>query len=179
MSELRKDPIVDRWVIVSPERSQRPSDVHLQPGMQPSSVCPFCPGPEKMPPNAVLAYRHNHTMPNTSGWMVRVVPNTYPALGLDGALGESVGGLFGAMNLVLQKVLRRSYLLLNDPAYNLVLQSTPWCDAHKRSYHWRLEIMPRLTGAADFEWAAGVFINTILPDEAACALRGVSEEGDD
>ena len=46
MSELRKDPIIDRWVIVSPERSQRPSDIHVQPGIQPSDVCPYCPGHE-------------------------------------------------------------------------------------------------------------------------------------
>jgi galactose-1-phosphate uridylyltransferase len=31
MPEFRKDPMVDRWVIVSTERSQRPSDVQLQP----------------------------------------------------------------------------------------------------------------------------------------------------
>jgi UDPglucose--hexose-1-phosphate uridylyltransferase len=279
---------------------------------------------EKMTPNEMLAYCHSHTMPNTPGWTVRVVPNKYPALGLDGVLGEGAGGLFRALNgvgvheviietsdheaslamlpvrhvehvlrafrsrlqelrqdrrlqaglifknpgaaagatlkhphsqlialpivpkslreelegseryyhergrclfcdmilqevrlecwvilentafialapfasrlsfeiwilpkehatssetgcgevssllaMVLQKVLQRSYRLLNDPAYNLVLHSAPWCNACELPYHWRLEIIPRLTGVAGFEWGTGFFINTIPPEEAA------------
>lgn len=336
MPELRKDPIVDRWVIVSPERNQRPSDFHLQSGTQPPHVCPFCPGNEAMTPNEVLAYRRCHTRPNTPGWTVRVVPNRYPAVRREGALVERIGGLFGAMNgigaheviietadhdaslatlplchveevlwafrdrllelrqdrrlqsalifknhgaaagatlehphsqlialpmvpkglreelegcgryyhehgrcifcdmiqqevqvecrvirenaafialapfasrfpfeiwilpkrheasfekgcgeayshlaVILQEALRRAFRLFSNPPYNIALHSAPWCDAYEQYYHWHLEIMPRLTGVAGFEWGTGFYINATPPEEAACALRGVSEEARD
>jgi galactose-1-phosphate uridylyltransferase len=67
MREFRKDPIVDRWVIVSTERSQRPSDVQLPPATQPPDDCPFCAGREAMTPHEVLAYRASQTAPTRLG----------------------------------------------------------------------------------------------------------------
>jgi UDPglucose--hexose-1-phosphate uridylyltransferase len=67
MPEFREDPIVDRWVIVSTERSQRPSAVQLQPTTQPLDDCPFCAGQEAMTTDEVLAYRACQTAPNTPG----------------------------------------------------------------------------------------------------------------
>jgi UDPglucose--hexose-1-phosphate uridylyltransferase len=93
---------------------------------------------------------------------------------------ETEGGeAFGFLAMLLQKVLQRSSRLLNNPAYNLMLHSAPWCNTDERSYHWRLEIIPRLTGVAGFEWATGFFMNTSTPEAAAGALRGVSDEGRD
>ena len=78
--------------------------------------------------------------------------------------------------MILQAVLRGSRRLLSDPPYNLVLHSAPWGEAYAQYYHWHLEIMPRLTGVAGFEWGTGFYINATPPEEAACALRGVSGE---
>jgi UDPglucose--hexose-1-phosphate uridylyltransferase len=80
MSELRKDPVVDRWVIIANERSKRPNAT--APTIKPDSdeLCPFCAGHELETPPEVLAYRDDSICANSSGWRVRVVPNKYPAL---------------------------------------------------------------------------------------------------
>jgi galactose-1-phosphate uridylyltransferase len=44
MPASRRDPIVDRWVVISSERNERPSDIGAQAGRPPTLVCPFCPG---------------------------------------------------------------------------------------------------------------------------------------
>jgi UDPglucose--hexose-1-phosphate uridylyltransferase len=56
--------------------------------------CPFCPGNEHMTPPEVWADREPGTAPDTKGWLVRVVPNKFPAF--SGAPGEasSDGGLY-------------------------------------------------------------------------------------
>ena len=60
MPELRKDPITDRWVIISTDRARRPSDFVREPtAREPSGrFCPFCPGNESKTPPEVLAYRN-------------------------------------------------------------------------------------------------------------------------
>jgi UDPglucose--hexose-1-phosphate uridylyltransferase len=333
MPEFRKDPIVDRWVIIATERSQRPSALQLRPEAQHPDVCPFCSGQEAMTPHEVLAYRACETGPNTPGWTVRVVPNKYPALRIEGTLGADVEGLFetqhgiGAHEVIietpdhdaslvtlpirhvedvlkafrdrlldlqqdtrlraalifknhgvgagatlvhphsqlialpmvprqlreelegcaryyheqgrcvfcdlvqqevglgcrvvhentafialtpfasrvpyevwvlpkqhdasfeqacgkayhhlaaiLRAVLRRTFGLLSDPPYNMMWHSAPWGDACHRYFHWHLEITPRLTAMAGFEWGTGFFINPTPPEEAARALRQVADE---
>ena len=74
MPELRKDPIVGRWVIIATERGQRP--VLLSMNRWPrGSLCPFCEGHEVHTPHEILAYRERGTRPDERGWRVRVVPN--------------------------------------------------------------------------------------------------------
>jgi UDPglucose--hexose-1-phosphate uridylyltransferase len=333
MPELRKDPIVGRWVIFATERGQRPSDFQLHVAPKSAGPCPFCPGHEESTPSEVLAYRAVGSAPNTPGWQVRVVPNRYPALGLEGTLDERTEGLFERMNgigaheviietpdhhaslatlplphleavlwafrermldlmkdqrfrslqifknhgaaagaslehphsqlialpivpkrlqeelagcaayyrhhgsclfcdliqqeiqagprvvlenaefvavapfasrfpfevcflpkthgaafeqatgttyrllaAMLREVLRRTHAVLQDPPYNLMLHSAPWTAACDPSYHWHLELTPRLTGVAGFEWGTGFYINPTLPEEAARFLREVHVE---
>jgi len=81
MSELRKDPIVDRWVIFSPERKLRPNDFQaIEREYSDPPACPFCAGNEKTTPPEILAFRPAGSSANASGWTLRVVPNKYPAL---------------------------------------------------------------------------------------------------
>ena len=333
MRELRKDPIVGRWVIFSIERSRRPSDFQLGAAAKRGGPCPFCPGQEESTPSEVLAYRSVGSAPNAPGWQVRVVPNRYPALGIEGALDERTQGLFEKMNgigaheviietpdhhaslatlplahveavlwafrdrtldlmqdtrfcslqifknhgaaagaslehphsqlialpivpkrlqeeltacaeyyrrhggclfcaliqqdmqmgervvvenaafvaltpfasrfpfevcllpkthaaaferasreiyhllaAILREVLQRIHTLLQDPPYNLMLHSAPWTTACDAYYHWHLELTPRLTGIAGFEWGTGFYINPTLPEEAARFLRDVPME---
>ena len=60
MPELRKDPVIGRWVIISTERAKRPTDfiaaVPEEEGGN-SGLCPFCPGNESMTPPEILSYR--------------------------------------------------------------------------------------------------------------------------
>ncbi|MBV8208062.1 MAG: DUF4931 domain-containing protein, partial [Acidobacteria bacterium] len=98
MPELRKDPIVGRWVIISTDRAKRPTDFDRDQVKIKGGFCPFCPGHENKTPPEVLAYRPNPAERDTPGWTVRVVPNKFPALGIEGNLGRQAEGMFDRMN---------------------------------------------------------------------------------
>ena len=99
MPELRKDPITARWVIISTERGKRPMDFlrdEVIPG-DPKN-CPFCPGQESKTANELLVYGRNGGGANSPGWSIRVVPNKFPALKIEGELDREGEGLFDKMN---------------------------------------------------------------------------------
>jgi UDPglucose--hexose-1-phosphate uridylyltransferase len=99
MSELRKDPVTGRWVIISTERRKRPTDFRLESvHIAPDSSCPFCEGHEQMTPHELLAVRHDGSRPNMSGWHLRVVPNQFPVLRVEGTLDRQGEGIFDKMN---------------------------------------------------------------------------------
>ncbi len=94
MPELRKDPIVDRWVIVAPDRALRPNEFSATDRQSPRAraTCEFCEGNEAATPGELLALRWAGTAADQPGWRVRVVPNKYPALDIDAqANGLSAG----------------------------------------------------------------------------------------
>ena len=99
MPELRKDPITGRWVIIATDRSRRPSDFSREPVAVSASsrFCPFCYGNEEKTPPEVLAYRVNGGA-NQAGWSLRVVPNKFPALGIEGDFDRQAEGLFDKMH---------------------------------------------------------------------------------
>ena len=329
MPELRKDPIVGRWVIVATERVRRPSDFGRREPPPLRTFCPLCPGHEDETPPEVLAYRDGpDARPDGPGWRVRVVPNKFPALRVEGELERRGHGVYDLMNGVgahelivespehrlgladlapsavvdvlrayrarildlrgdgrfrsvlvfknhgaeagatlahphsqliatpvvpvavadelhgarayhdyrerclfcdiaqqetaerlrivtenermvafapfasrfpfelwvlprrhraafelvddaelaafadgLVAVLRRLRDALDDPPYNLVLHSAPFGAEESPSYHWHLEILPKLVGLAGFELGSGFHINSVPPEDAARTLR--------
>lgn len=98
MPELRKDPILGRWIIISKERQKRPTDFPVELSKGSGGFCPLCPGNESFTPPEVFAVRKGHFPANGSGWEVRVVPNKYPALVIEGDLAKEGIGLFDRMN---------------------------------------------------------------------------------
>jgi UDPglucose--hexose-1-phosphate uridylyltransferase len=329
--ELRKDPITGRWVIISTERRKRPSAFRLEQVCPlPDAVCPFCEGHEHYTPKEVLSYRRSGG-PNGPGWDVRVVPNMFPALQVEGNLDRQGEGLFDKMNGVgaheviietpdhnaslatmpasgvervlwayrervldlkqdkrfryilifknhgeaagasldhshsqlialpviprnvrdeisgarrhfehkercvycdivrqeldsrvrvisensdfvalspyaprfpfetwllpkrhgsnfedaprheyeslarmLKDTLLRMNRVLESPPFNLIIHSAPFTESAGEFYHWHLEIMPKLTKVAGFEWGTGFYINPTAPEEAAEVLREVN-----
>ncbi|MBI3409673.1 MAG: galactose-1-phosphate uridylyltransferase [Planctomycetes bacterium] len=97
MPELRKDPIVGRWVIIATERAKRPVAPRDEP-VASGGLCPFCEGSEVHTPFEILAYRDRNTKPNEKGWRVRVVPNKFPALQIEGDLHKRGDGIYDRMN---------------------------------------------------------------------------------
>lgn len=98
MPELRYDPIQKRWVIIATERTLRPSDF-TRPGDHPKTTfCPFCPGNEDGTPPEIFAFREERTQPNQPGWHVRVIPNKYPALRIEGELNRRGHGVYDMIN---------------------------------------------------------------------------------
>lgn len=99
MPELRKDPISGRWVIISVERGKRPSDfVSPTQKRKAGGFCPFCPGNEHTTTSEIIAFRPASTPPNSPGWSLRVVPNKFPALQIQGDLTKAGEGVFDKMN---------------------------------------------------------------------------------
>jgi UDPglucose--hexose-1-phosphate uridylyltransferase len=99
--ELRKDPVTGRWVIISTERARRPDDFSRQHFRRKGGFCPFCPGNESKTPPEVLAYRpgsQDGSNANGPGWTLRVVPNKYPALGIEGNIDRRGEGVYDRMN---------------------------------------------------------------------------------
>ena len=94
MAELRKDPVTGRWVIISTDRSRRPSDFRRVP-VHPKSngACPFCAGNEEKTPPEILSYRPN----GGQDWHLRVVPNKFPALRVEGPLDREGEGIYDRM----------------------------------------------------------------------------------
>jgi UDPglucose--hexose-1-phosphate uridylyltransferase len=331
MPQLRRDPVTGRWVIISTDRQKRPNDFRLE---RASTVgreqCPFCPGHEGLTPAEVLSYRQNGGAANGPGWHVRVVPNKFPALQVEGTLDRDGEGMFDRMNGIgaheviietpnhdrtlatmsepeIERVLwsyrerildlkqdhRLRYILifknhgaaagatlehthsqlialpivpdfvreeidgarrhyeakercvfcdivkqevadgrriiqenadvvalapyaprfafetwllpkrhgarfeeaprheyeslarllkatlqridraLESPAYNLIVHTAPFSEDTANIFHWHIEIMPKLTRVAGFEWGTGFYINPTSPEEAARVLRGV------
>lgn len=330
MPELRRDPVTGRWVIISTERRKRPSDFRRfdRAAALGAEYCPFCPGHEDLTPREIMAYRQNGGAPNGPGWSVRVVPNKFPALQVEGTLDREADGMFDRMNgigaheviiespdhdktlatmsegeiervlsayrdrildlrqdrrfryilvfknhgagagatlehphsqlialpivpdfvreeiegsqrhfvekercvfcdilrqetaagvriiletadivafepyaprlpfetwllprrhgarfedaarheyeslaRVLKAVLMRMTRALEAPPFNLIVHSAPFVDAPEAYYHWHVELIPKLTKVAGFEWGTGFYINPTSPEEAARVLR--------
>jgi UDPglucose--hexose-1-phosphate uridylyltransferase len=97
MPDLRKDPIVGRWVIVAKSRARRPHDFDSTPQSQKGRFCPFCEGNEDKTPGEIIAYRNPGTPRNRPGWRVRVFPNKFPALEIEGELNKRGEGIYDMM----------------------------------------------------------------------------------
>ena len=330
MPDLRKDPIVGRWVIIATDRAKRPYDFKHESRTVKGSFCPFCEGNEDATPQEILAYRDPHSSPNESGWRVRVVPNKFPALQVEGELDKRGDGIYDLMNgvgaheviiecpqhemqlahlpvenirevlwiyrnrlvdlkkdprlvhglifknvgapagasldhshsqlivtpvvsitvweemtgslefynfrgrciycdliqqelaadsrvvldtpnflvvcpfasrfpfetwilpkqhsshyeniprqsveemgMVLRSILLKLEIALGDPPYNYIIHTSPFDANELPHYHWHLEIFPRLTRVAGFEWGSGFYINPVLPEQAAEFLREI------
>jgi UDPglucose--hexose-1-phosphate uridylyltransferase len=80
MPEFRKDPVVERWVIIAGARAKRPQPKPKRMYTPETGICPFCAGNENMTPPPVLVLANADTTMNQASWSVRVVSNKYPAL---------------------------------------------------------------------------------------------------
>ena len=333
MSELRKDPILGRWVIVASERAKRPVDFKPDPVGPPKSTasCPFCEGNEKITPPEIYAIRKPFSAPNDKDWLVRGVPNKFPALAIEGNSDKRGKGLYdymrgiGAHEVIIEtpqhvssfaplpeeqiqlifqtyqarmsdlkkdnrfdyglifknvgdragaslehthsqlvvtpitpirilqemkgsegfyqyrgrcifcdiihqeveddervvindehfiaispfasrfpfetwilpkqhlthfemipphlipalariakKVFMKLEKALNNPAYNMLIHTTPFTMDETEYYHWHIEIIPRITRVAGFEWGTGFYINSVPPEDATKYLKEIS-----
>ena len=120
MSELRKDPVTGRWVIISSERGRRPSDFQEAPPKRKGGFCPFCTGNERFTPPEILAYRDAGTVPNSPGWSLRVVPNKFPALKIEGNLDKTGIGLFDRMNGI-----GAHEVIIETPSHDVTMSKLP------------------------------------------------------
>ena len=98
MPELRKDPLIGRWVIIATERAKRPMDfAAAHEAEEPQEPCPFCEGQEASTLPEIWALRANGSTPNAPGWTVRVIPSIKPILRIEGELDRHAKGMYDVM----------------------------------------------------------------------------------
>jgi UDPglucose--hexose-1-phosphate uridylyltransferase len=89
MNELRKDYLLDRWVIIAKDRAKRPTDFLRQKALEKPAVCYFCPGNESMTPPEIGRVEEN------GKWVIRCFPNKFPAVTKE--VGEIWDGMLKKM----------------------------------------------------------------------------------
>ncbi len=90
---------------------------------------------------------------------------------------------------IMKDLLGRIRAGLDGTPYNYVIHNAPNTETKPRrpsywatirhDYHWHIEIVPRTTQTAGFEWGTGFYINPTPPEEAAEYLRGIDPGGSD
>ena len=101
MPELRRDPIIGRWVIIATERAKRPDQFAVKKSEEAPAKgekCPFCEGNESMTPPEIFAVRKPGTKPNGPGWEIRVISSISPLLEVEGDLDRRGKGVYDLMN---------------------------------------------------------------------------------
>jgi UDPglucose--hexose-1-phosphate uridylyltransferase len=117
--EFRRDPLHNTWVVFAPERQRRPQD--FVPAIpQEGALDPFCEGNERLTPLEVYAIRDAKSKPNEPGWQVRVVPNRYPAMRIEGQLEASPDGLYDRMTGI-----GAHEVIIETPNANLAIEDLP------------------------------------------------------
>ncbi len=112
MHELRKDPLMSRWVAVLSD-SKSPEEYSVSQDETTESDCKFCSGREKETPSELAAIRDNNTLPNESGWWARVIPSAKPILQIEGDLGRRGIGMYDKMNCI-----GATEILIETPEHN-------------------------------------------------------------
>ena len=91
----------------------------------------------------------------------------------ESSFGRSSAEHLRSLSTLLKTVLLKLYSGLDNPDFNLVLNTVARGDVGKRYFLWHIQILPRLTTPAGFEIGSGMSINTILPEQGASFLREV------
>jgi len=117
--EFRRDPLYNTWVVFAPERQRRPQDYLPAVSLQ-GSLDPFAEGNERLTPPEVYAIRDPKSKSNEPGWQVRVVPNRYPAMRIEGKLEASPEGIYDRMTGI-----GAHEVIIETPNSNLALEELP------------------------------------------------------
>lgn len=75
------------------------------------------------------------------------------------------------LSKILKETIARISSILDNPPYNYIIHNSPAKALSLPYYHWHIEIIPKLTKVAGFEWGTGFYINPTTPEEAARFLR--------
>jgi UDPglucose--hexose-1-phosphate uridylyltransferase len=103
------------------------------------------------------------------GYEVWVAPRRHQPRFEDAELGE-----LGELSQLVRDIIGRIERAAGQVAYNYFLHTQPFDMPAYDHYHWHIEIIPRLTKVAGFEWSTGCFINPYSPESAAEHLRSVA-----
>ena len=97
MSEFRKDPVSEHWVIMVAESGSASRTIGCRARGRMPQRCPFCRGHEQDTPPEVAAYGPDGGVPESAAWQVRVIPNKYPAVLLDPQGNEATDDFYESL----------------------------------------------------------------------------------
>jgi UDPglucose--hexose-1-phosphate uridylyltransferase len=117
--EFRRDPLHHVWVAFAPERQRRPQDF-APATFQGGTLDPFAGGNERLTPPEVYAVRDEKSKSNEPGWRVRVVPNRYPAMRIEGPLEATPEGLYDRVTGI-----GAHEVIIETPDADLALEELP------------------------------------------------------
>ena len=75
------------------------------------------------------------------------------------------------LGTVFKTILLKLETALDKPSYNYIIHTSPFDTQNLPHFHWHIEIIPRLTRVAGFEWGTGFYINPVPPEQAATYLK--------
>ncbi len=81
-----------------------------------------------------------------------------------------------SFGIILRNSLKRLTTLLDGISYNVCLYSAPHSGDYKDFFHFYAQIIPRIGHMAGFEFSTGCYINSVLPEDGAKALREAKED---
>lgn len=110
-----------------------------------------------------------HPYASHAAYETWVIPRQHHA-----SFGLFPGEYMPDLATVLKDVLQCLYIGLDNPAYNLIIDSATTDDEENPYYHWHIRIIPRLSTIAGFEMGSGIYISTALPEETAEFMRNVA-----
>jgi UDPglucose--hexose-1-phosphate uridylyltransferase len=102
-------------------------------------------------------------------FQMRILPRAHHA-----SFGRVPVALLEPLADILKTVLAMFSAHLDDPAFNLTIDTAPLGDEDKLYFLWHIDVLPRLTTAAGFELGSGMPINPMLPEEATRLLLGAT-----
>lgn len=160
--QLLAVPVTDRWVLEEQEVASEHHHVH--------GSCLYC---DVL--NAELESRERVVMENEafvaiSPYAAKTPFETWviPRQHQSSYSGAAVN-LLPHLAEMLQALVRGLADALDRPPYNLALHSA--VSTGRADFHWHVELLPRLTNQAGFDWGTGFFVNPTLPEDAASFLR--------
>jgi UDPglucose--hexose-1-phosphate uridylyltransferase len=110
-------------VIIAPERALRPDQMTLPKAELQPAPCVFCGGQEARDPHEIYAVREPGTAANTPGWRVRVLPNKFPVLRIEGKLVREGVGMFDMISGI-----GAHEVIVETPSHDVQLADLP--EAH-------------------------------------------------
>lgn len=118
MHELRKDPVVNRWIAVLKD-SKSPAYYlealeHVPCNAENEDNCILCPGQEDKTDNEIFAIREVGTPPNAPNWQTRVIPRINPIFQIEGDLGRRGVGMYDKMNSI-----GANEIIIESPHHNI------------------------------------------------------------
>lgn len=107
-----------------------------------------------------------HPYASHTPWETWIIPKKhYPSF------GDLPAEYLKKLAVVLRDALRYLYEILDDPAFNLMIDTTSTNDEKSPYYHWHIRIMPRLIMTSGFEMGSGINVTTISPEETASLMK--------